>query len=90
MVDGAAAFLPNLIAAIILLIIGLVVGKIVGRVVKEILVRIKLDYYVTETHRPPVSLANLFSVVSRWWIYLAFLTVGQRGKDEFPGYYPVF
>jgi len=35
LVDRAAAFLPNLIGAIILLIIGLVVGKIVGRVVKK-------------------------------------------------------
>jgi hypothetical protein len=75
MVDGAAAFLPNLIAAIILLIIGLVVGKIVGRVVKEILVRIKLDYYVTESHKPVVSLADVLSVVARWWIYVAFITV---------------
>ncbi len=75
MVDGTAAFLPNLIAAIILLIIGLVVGKIVGRVIKEVLVRIHLDYYVTESHKPAVSLADLFSVISRWYIYLAFLTV---------------
>jgi hypothetical protein len=70
---GAVDFLPNLIGAIILLIIGLVVGKIVGRVVKEVLERVKLDYYVSETHKPVVSLSNLFSVVARWWIYLAFI-----------------
>jgi hypothetical protein len=73
MVRSAAAFLPNLVAAIILLVIGLVVGKIVGRIVKEVLVKIRLDYYVTEERKPPVSLANLFAIITRWWIYLAFI-----------------
>jgi len=71
--DSTVAFLPNLVVAIILLVIGLVLGKIVGRVVKEVLLRIKLDYYVTETHKPPVSLANIFALITRWWIYLAFI-----------------
>ncbi len=66
-------FLPNIISAIILLVIGLVVGKIIGRVIKEILVRIKLDYYVTETHKPVISLSDVFSLIIRWWIYLAFV-----------------
>jgi len=74
LVDQTAAFLPNLVAAVILLIIGLVVGKIVGRVVKEVLVRIKLDYYISETHKPPVSFSDLLALVTRWWIYLAFIT----------------
>ncbi|MEM7813561.1 MAG: hypothetical protein QW548_01530 [Candidatus Aenigmatarchaeota archaeon] len=73
LVDSAAAFLPNLVAAIILLVIGLVVGKIVGRVVKELLVRVKLDYYVMETHKPPVSLSDLLATVTRWWIYISFI-----------------
>lgn len=72
-VDSGAAFLPNLVAAIILLVIGLVVGKIVSRVVKELLVRVKLDYYITETHKPPISFSDLFALVTRWWIYLAFI-----------------
>jgi hypothetical protein len=66
-------FLPNLVSAVILLVIGLVVGKVVGRVVKEVLDRVKIDYYVHETHKPMVSLSNLFGVVARWWIYLAFI-----------------
>jgi hypothetical protein len=73
-VDQTAAFLPNLIAAIILLVIGLVIGKIVGRVVKELLVRVKLDYYITETHKPAVSFSDIFALMARWWIYLAFIT----------------
>ncbi len=70
---GAANFLPNLVSAVILLVIGLVVGKIVGRVVKEVLERVRLDYYVSETHKPAISLSALFSVIARWWIYLAFI-----------------
>ncbi len=70
---GAVAFLPNLVSAVILLVIGLVVGKVVGRVVKEVLDKVKVDYYVSETHKPMVQISSLFSVVSRWWIYLAFI-----------------
>ncbi len=70
---STADFLPNLVGAIILLVIGLVVGKDVGRVVKEVLDKIKIDYYVSETHKPVVHLSSLFSVVARWWIYLAFI-----------------
>src|SRR3989344_6393914 len=72
--SNAVAFLPGLVGAIILLVIGLVVGKIIGRVVHEVLERVKLDYYVSETHKPMVSLSHLFSVIARWWIYLAFIT----------------
>ncbi|MBI2172841.1 MAG: hypothetical protein HYT73_01360 [Candidatus Aenigmarchaeota archaeon] len=67
-------FLPQLISAIILLVIGLIVGKIVGRVVKEVLLRVKLDYYVSETKKPVYSLADIFSLITRWWIYLAFIS----------------
>jgi len=70
---NTVSFLPNLVATVILLVIGLVVGKIVGRVVKESLDRLKLDYYVSETHKPAVILSDLFALVSRWWIYLAFI-----------------
>lgn len=72
-VDSAVSFLPNLFFAVILLVIGLVVGKIVGRIVKEVLIKARVDYYVHETHKPSVSLADLFSVIARWWIYLAFI-----------------
>jgi hypothetical protein len=74
LLTGTAEFLPNLISAIILLVIGLVVGKIVGRIVKEALERAKIDYYVHEKRKPVFSLSSLFSVITRWWIYLAFIT----------------
>jgi len=66
-------FLPNLVGAIILLVIGLVLGKIFGRVVKEVLDKVKLDYYVSETEKPVISLSGLFSLITRWWIYLGFV-----------------
>ncbi len=72
---NTTALLPNLLAAIILLVIGLVVGKILGRVVKNVLDKIRLDYYVSETDKPAVSLSSIFSVIAKWWIYLGFITV---------------
>ena len=70
---NAAAFAPNLASAIILLVIGLVLGKVFGRIVKELLDKIRLDYYVSETEKPVISISGLFSLVVRWWIYLAFI-----------------
>ena len=72
--ESAALFAPNIASAIILLVIGLVLGKVFGRVVKEVLDRIRLDYYVSETEKPAISLSGLFSLIVRWWIYLAFIT----------------
>jgi hypothetical protein len=68
------SFLPNLVVAIILLAIGLVAGKIIGRIVREVLDRIRLDYYVTESEKPVFSLSTLFALITRWWIYIAFIT----------------
>ncbi|MBI2971302.1 MAG: hypothetical protein HYY37_02695 [Candidatus Aenigmarchaeota archaeon] len=67
-------FLPNLVGGVILLVIGLVIGKVVGRVVHELLDRVRLDYYVSETQKPVYSLAAMFSMIVRWWIYIAFIT----------------
>ncbi len=67
-------FIPGLIGAVILLVIGLVLGKVMGRIVYEILDRVKLDFYITETKKPLVSVEGLFSAITRWWIYLAFIT----------------
>lgn len=65
--------LPGLILAIIILAIGFVVGKVVGRVVKEILARIKIDDYVHHKDRMAFKLSDVFSVISRWYIYLVFI-----------------
>ena len=78
--QGAVNFIPNLVAAVILLVIGLVVGKILGRVVKEVLDKARLDYYVSETHKPTISLSNLFAVIARWWAYLAFIAAALSNE----------
>ncbi|MFH0832511.1 MAG: hypothetical protein V1900_02200 [Candidatus Aenigmatarchaeota archaeon] len=82
--EQTVTFLPNLVGAILLLIIGLVLGKVFGRVVGEILDRLKLDYYVTETEKPAVSLSGFFALITRWWIYVAFVTaaIGVLGVME--------
>lgn len=71
--NSTLAFLPDLISGVILLIIGLFVGKLVGKAVKHLLEKAKLDYYISETNKPIVSLTDLFSLIVKWWIYLAFI-----------------
>jgi len=34
---------------------------------------VNLDYYVTENKKPVLSLTDIFVVITRWWIYLAFV-----------------
>ena len=71
---GVANYIPNVISAVILLIIGLVVGKIIGRIVHEVIVRAKIERYLTEGKRLPINLADIFSTIAKWWVYLAFIT----------------
>ena len=71
---NAVGFLPAVVSAVIILAIGLVVGKIVGRAVKEILERLKVDYYLTEKDKSTFSVSEIFSLITRWWIYLAFIS----------------
>ena len=70
---SAVGFVPNLVVAIILLVFGLVIGKVVGRVVQEVLDRVKIDYYIYETKKPAIRMSSVFSLITRWWVYLAFI-----------------
>lgn len=67
-------YIPNLVASIILLIIGLVAGKAVGILVKEVLVKLKIDEYIPLKKKKVISISDIFSIISRWWIYLAFIS----------------
>src|SRR3989344_1366878 len=71
---NAVGFLPAVVSAVVILAIGLVVGKIVGRAVKEVLERLKVDYYITEKDKSTFRVSEIFSLISRWWIYLAFIS----------------
>ncbi len=69
-------FLPNIIAAIIILIIGWILGRILGRVVAEVLDRIGVDDALRKTsfgqqiERSRMSISHLFDLIVRWFIYL--------------------
>ncbi|KUG21217.1 MAG: hypothetical protein KO206_05985 [Methanomicrobiaceae archaeon] len=69
-------FLPNLIAAIIILIIGWIIGRILGRIVAEVLDRIGVDDALRKTavgqyiERSSTSIVHLFDLIVRWIIYL--------------------
>jgi len=74
-------FLPNLIAAIVILIIGWILGRILGRVVAEVLDRIGVDDALRKTsvgqqiERSTMNISRLFDHIVRWFIYLiAILT----------------
>ncbi len=70
--NSAMTFLPNLIAAVILLVIGWIVGTVVGRIAKEILVRFKVDKYISKG-KTSVKLSDIFPLIFEWLIYLVFI-----------------
>jgi len=65
--------LPQLIWVLIWLLIGLLVGRFVGWIVKKFLVSIKIDQYVFEKERFKMKLSDIFSILTRWIIYLVFI-----------------
>lgn len=79
--SGFINSLPGLIAAIVTLIIGLIIGKVVGRIVKEIFIRLKVDEFVLEGEKLTFRFSDIFSLISRWWIYLVFI----KAAAEFIG-----
>ena len=70
--NSAIAFLPNLIAAVIILLIGWIAGKIVSRVTREIMVRGKVDSHVGKTNKK-IKLSEIFPLILEWLVYLAFI-----------------
>ncbi len=67
-------FVPNLLAAIILLIIGFIVGKVAGLVVREILIRTGADKYLKKEEHIKFKPSSVFDVITRWAIYITFIT----------------
>jgi small-conductance mechanosensitive channel len=69
-------FLPNIIAAIIILIIGWLLGRFLGRIVADILDRVGLDDALRKTalgqsiEQSGYNIVNLFEIIVRWFIYL--------------------
>lgn len=70
---AAINYIPNIVSAVILLIIGLLLGKSIGWFAKECLVRLKIDDYLPLKKRKMTSFSEIFSLIIKWWIYLAFV-----------------
>jgi small-conductance mechanosensitive channel len=76
MVYSVIAFIPNLIAAIIILIIGWIVGRILGKVISGILDKIGVDDALLKTsvgkaiEQSGTSVVAFFDLIVRWFIYL--------------------
>ncbi len=68
--------LPNMITAIVILLIGFVIGKVVGKISKEILVRVKIDNYITGKEKFSLKISELGSIIARWLIYIWFIQLG--------------
>lgn len=77
--DRAAAFIPNLLAAIILLILGWLVGNLLGQLVRKVLEaiqvdrladRLGLDRLSTQVGRK-LSLSGLGAWLIKWFVIIA-------------------
>jgi len=79
--DSFLRTLPNMITAIIILIIGFIVGKIAGKVVKEILMRVKIDNYISEKEKFKLKISELGSIISKWVIYIWFIQLGVAALE---------
>jgi uncharacterized membrane protein len=65
-----------MITAIVILLIGFVIGKVVGKISKEILVRVKIDNYITGKEKFSLKISELGSIIARWLIYIWFIQLG--------------
>lgn len=76
MVYSVIAYIPNLIAAIIILIIGWIIGRILGKVISGILDKIGVDDALIKTsvgkaiEQSGTSVVSFFDLIVRWFIYL--------------------
>ncbi|MDD4254840.1 MAG: hypothetical protein PHP59_05620 [Methanofollis sp.] len=75
------AFLPYLVAAVIILIIGWIVGRLLGSVVSKFLDRIGVDDALRKTgpgeavEKSGLLIVHLFDLLVRWAVYLIAIMV---------------
>lgn len=70
--SSAIEFFPNLVASVILLAIGWIIGAIVGRIAKELLMRFKVDQYLSK-RGPNIKISDIFPIIFEWIVYLVFI-----------------
>jgi hypothetical protein len=81
MINQFIAFIPTLIAIILLIIIGKILGTFLGKVGARILDRIGLDDLVDRTviggmiRRGQMSTVGFFDAVIRWLVYIIFALI---------------
>jgi hypothetical protein len=81
MYDQFIAFIPTLVAIILLIIIGTILGKALGKVGAKILDKIGLDELVDKTiiggmlRRAQTSTVGFFDGVIRWFVYIIFAII---------------
>ncbi len=79
--DKVVAYLPNLIAAIIILIIGVLIAKAIGKLVQKIIEAIKVDEYIRkinvvqqiEEGGTKVVFSQIMGWLVKWFLYVALL-----------------
>jgi len=74
---AAVTFLPNMFYSAVLLVIGWALGTVVGRLVKALMVRFKLDNYLS-SRWPIFKLSELLPLVFEWVVYLAFVSMAAE------------
>ena len=76
-VNGLTQQLPvvlsQVIAAAITILVGLIIGKVVGRIAREIVVRSKIDDWISAEDHIAVKVSHVLDLVTRWIIYFVFL-----------------
>jgi hypothetical protein len=81
MVDQFIAFIPTLVAIILLIIIGKILGTYLGKIGARILDKIGLDDLIDRTiiggmiRRSQTSTVAFFDAVIRWFIYIIFAII---------------
>ncbi|AKB55010.1 MULTISPECIES: mechanosensitive ion channel family protein [Methanosarcina] len=80
-IDQFIAFIPTLVAIIILIIVGKIVGTFLGKLGARFLDKIGLDDLVDKTiiggmiKRAQMSTVGFFDAVIRWFIYIVFAMI---------------
>ena len=81
MVNQFIAFVPTLVAIILLIIIGTIMGKLLGKIGAKVLDKIGLDDLIDRTSiggmikKGQMSTVGLFDAVIRWFIYIIFAMI---------------
>ncbi len=87
--NSVILFFPKIVAAVILLAIGWGIGSLVGRIVKELMLRFKIDQYISK-RGSMLRLSDIFPVIFEWVIYLVFIkasveALGVQALIDFVG-----